>query len=107
MELLGHRAAAYHLPAFQHQRLESALGQIKCRDQSVVPAADNDHFLSERHRQCPACARELLWDTGCGAEPFFHSFKITVLAILPGAAIIPPPGWVADPHMYNPGIGVL
>ena len=40
-------------------------------------------------------------------DPPFHSFRITWLAIRPGAAMIPPPGCVAEPHMYNPSIGVL
>src|SRR5580704_7480367 len=40
------------------------------------------------------------------ATAFFHSFKITWLAILPGAPMIPPPGCVADPHMYKLSTGV-
>src|SRR6266404_9675668 len=103
MKFLRHRAAAHHLAPFQHHRLESALRQIKCGNQSVVSATDHHYFLPQWHGQFPACARETLLLDG----PFFHSFKITVLAILPGAAIIPPPGWVADPHMYKFSTGVL
>src|SRR5438876_584124 len=100
MKLLGHRSAADHFPALQHHRLESAFGQIKRGNQSVVPPANNHYFLSEWHPQFPACARAELFAP-------FHSFKITWLAILPGAAMIPPPGWVADPHIYKPSTGVL
>src|SRR5438477_11851535 len=104
MKLFRYRATAHHLAAFQHHRFESALGQIKRGDQSIVPAADDHYFLSQGHRQFPACARETLLIDG---PPLFHSFKITVLAILPGAAMIPPPGCVADPHIYKLSIGVL
>src|SRR5215470_14790302 len=106
MKLFGHCAAAHHLTAFQHHWLESALRQIKRGDQPIVAAANDQHFLSERHFQLPARA-------ACGAltlpreeflppeslDPPFHSFKITWLAIRPGAAIIPPPGCVAEPHI--------
>src|SRR5215470_6008707 len=109
IKLFCDRAATHHFPALQHYRLESAPGQIECGDQPVVPATNNDYPLSQRHRQFPACAA-----AGAGAreallpeDPPFHSFKITWLAILPGAAMIPPPGCVAEPHMYKFSTGVL
>ena len=35
-----------------------------------------------------------------------NSFRIARAAFCPDAAVIPPPGWVPAPHMYNPAIGV-
>ncbi len=40
MKFLGDRAAADHFAAFENQRLEAALRQIKRGDESVVTAAD-------------------------------------------------------------------
>jgi hypothetical protein len=90
MKFFGDCAAADHFPAFENQRLKAPLGQIKCCDESVVAAADENHALSEWHGQLAAFARD---------APDFQFFKMTWLAILPFAPMIPPPGCVAEPHM--------
>ena len=84
MKFLGDRSAAHHRAALQHHRLEPAFRQIKRGDQCVVTAANEHNLLSDGHDQFAA---------------FFHSFRITWLAILPFAPMIPPPGCVADPHI--------
>src|ERR1700751_4053405 len=53
MELFRDRAAAHHLAALQYHWLESALCQIKCRNQPVVSAAKDHYFLSEGHSSVP------------------------------------------------------
>jgi hypothetical protein len=54
-----------------------------CGDQSIQTAANN-HYIRHATRS-----------------------PITFMAALrPGAAMMPPPGWVADPHMYSRPIGV-
>src|SRR5215471_18929520 len=115
VKLLSHGAAANHLAALQHNRLESAFGEVERGDQSIVTTADYRYLLSERHRQFLACAdrelvtfaREEFLPPAPDADPPFQSFRITWLAMRPGAAMIPPPGCVADPHIYRPSIGVL
>ena len=42
MKFVGDRRAADLRAAFEHQRLESCLGQIERGDQAVVAAADDD-----------------------------------------------------------------
>ena len=48
MEFFGDRGAADLIAAFEHQRLESGLGQIEGRDQPVVAAADDDDVAFRR-----------------------------------------------------------
>ena len=84
MKFLGDRAAANMFAPLQHSRLESAFRQVKCGNQRVVTAADQQNFVSDGHGQFAA---------------FFHSFRITWLAMRPFAPMIPPPGCVADPHI--------
>ena len=84
VKLFGDRAATDDFTAFQHHRLESALRQIIRGDQRVVASANKNYFLSDGHGQFAA---------------FFHSFRMTWLAMRPFAAMMPPPGCVADPHI--------
>src|SRR6266700_706328 len=53
MKFFGDRGAADLIAAFEHERLESRLSEIKGRDQAVVPAADNDDVARVRHRDSP------------------------------------------------------
>src|ERR1700676_2729630 len=92
MKFFGDCAAAHHLTALQHYGLESAFRQVKRGDQRIVTAADENHLLSDGHGQLAAA--------------FFHCFKITWLAMRPLAPMIPPPGWVADPHIKRLSMGV-
>ena len=41
--------AANHFAALEHQRLEAAFGEIKSGDERVVPAANENHALSDGH----------------------------------------------------------
>ena len=40
------------------------------------------------------------------AANYFLSFSICIAALRPGAPMMPPPGCVAEPHMYRSRIGV-
>ena len=53
------------------------------RDQPVVPRTDHDDVALADHR----------------ALHHHCSARIRLAALRPGAPMIPPPGWVADPHM--------
>src|SRR5262249_31000721 len=108
-----------------HERLESALRQVKRSHERVVTTANEHYALSDGHDQLfsPACDGEAVDSTAAfsagGAAgrggggggggvglcrrraggSFCQSFRITWLAIRPGAPIIPPPGCVAEPHI--------
>ena len=84
MKFFRHSAAAHDFAAFQDKRFESTLRQIKCGDQRVMTTTNEHNFLSDGHGQFAA---------------FFHSFRMTWLAMRPLAPMMPPPGWVAEPHM--------
>jgi len=84
MKFLGDGAAAEIFAAFEDGGLEAAFGKIESGDERVVTAADENNFLSEGHGQLAA---------------FFQFFRMTWLAMRPLAPMMPPPGWVAEPHM--------
>ena len=92
MKLFCDRSAPDNLSPFEDQRLVAALGKIERRDKPIVPAADYEDALSSGHGQF------FEWNCREGAV-FRQSRRITWLAIRPGAPIIPPPGWVAAPHI--------
>ena len=89
MKFLGHRGAADDRAPLEDQRLQSLLREIERGDQRVVPAADNHDVARSRHVQC-----------------FPLSFRISSAASRPGAPMMPPPGCVAEPHIYRFRIGV-
>ena len=91
MEFVGDRSPADLRAAFEHERLESSLRQIKSGDQPVVTAADDDDIplAIGRHYAAP-----------------LTSLRISSAARRPFAPMMPPPGCVADPHMYRFLIGV-
>ena len=49
VKFFGDGRATDLVPAFEHERPESGLGQRESRDQAVVPAADDDNVASARH----------------------------------------------------------
>ncbi len=49
MKFLGDGATTDHFAAFEHEGLETALGEIESGDKSVVTAADENYALSEGH----------------------------------------------------------
>ena len=81
MELLRDRRPAQDLAALEHEGGESSAGEQGRRHQPVVPAPDDDDVRLH------------------ATLPFFQSFKSSRAAMRPGAPMIPPPGWVAEPHM--------
>ena len=83
MKFLRDGGAADLRAALEYERLESGLGQIKCGDQTVVAATDDDDVARLRPSVYAA----------------FPSFRISSAARRPGAPMMPPPGCVADPHM--------
>src|SRR4029079_3890278 len=88
MELLGHGGAAEDVPPLQHEGLEAAAREQGRGYEAVVAPTDDD-------------------DVGRQATfPFFQSLSSSRAEMRPGAPMMPPPGWVADPHMYRPRIGV-
>ncbi len=92
-ELLARRAAADDRPPLEHERLPSGLRKIEGGDERVVAASDDDcltHFPIRRQ------------ESGGLLPPAYFlevSLMIRIAAFRPGAPMMPPPGWVADPHM--------
>ena len=81
MELLGHGGAAEDVAPLQDEGLEAAAREQGRGDEAVVASADDD-------------------DVGLQATfPLFQSLSSSSAEMRPGAPMIPPPGWVADPHM--------
>ena len=81
MELLGDRAAAHGGAALEDQRLLARLGEQGGGGEAVDASAHDD-------------------DVGPHATfPRLQSFRISSAPRRPGAAMMPPPGWVAEPQM--------
>src|SRR5690348_10957222 len=92
MEFVGDCSAADLRAAFEHERLVSRFGQIECGNQPVVAAADDDYVA--------------LSISSHGYAAPLTSFRISSAARRPFAPMMPPPGCVADPHMYRFLMGV-
>src|SRR5579862_5869513 len=95
MKFISDRGSANLRVALEHERAISGLGQIKCGHQPVVAAANDDNVAP------------------LGAFLFRHvyaaplmSLRISSAANRPFAPMMPPPGCVADPHIYKFLIGV-
>ena len=81
-KFVSNGCAADNCAALEDERLVPRLGKIKRRDEAVVARAENDDIALRRHGY---------------RVPL--SFKISSAARRPGAPMIPPPGWVAEPHI--------
>src|ERR1700721_4196780 len=88
VKFLSDRRAANNVAAFQNQRLVTFLRQVERSHQRVMPAAQNNNVALRGHLQLLP-----------------ESFRTSSAASRPGAPMIPPPGCVADPHMYSFFIG--
>src|ERR1051326_1683030 len=88
MNFLHCRDTAGDLTALENERCKPRFRQIKRSDQTIVSRADDDDTPSFVGHQR------------------FHSLRIFFAALSPGAPMMPPPGCVADPHMYRFRIGV-
>ena len=81
MNFLSNRRSSGNLALLEHECRETCFCQIKRSNQSVVARADDDNaFRFSRHQ-------------------FFHSRRIFLAAFSPEAPMMPPPGWVAEPHI--------
>src|SRR6059058_2051604 len=89
MEFFGNGSAAHRLAALEDDRLVAGFGEIKRGDQAIVTGAD-DHHRGLGHQM----------------RPPFQSLRICRAASRPGAPMMPPPGCVAEPHMYRFFMGV-
>src|SRR5215468_3113247 len=88
MNLLGDSRAAGHFRTLEYDWCKPRLREIESCDEPVVPTANDDNaFAIVRHQR-------------------FHSLRIFCAAFNPGAPMMPPPGCVAEPHMYRLRIGV-
>src|SRR5687768_374591 len=76
MKLGGNGAASGLAPPLEDDRLQPGLREIVRGDEAVVTAA-NDY----------------------GSTHARVSTRIFMAALRPGAPMMPPPGWVAEPHM--------
>src|SRR6202021_1394061 len=88
MKFFSDGRAANNRAAFEDEGPEALLREIERGDEGIVPGAENHDIALDGHYLCPA------------------SFKISSAARRPGAPMIPPPGCVAEPHMYNFLMGV-
>src|SRR5207249_5159134 len=84
-------ASSDAVPALQDERSHPCPGQIRRADQPVVPGAD-DYGVILAH---PSAHAALL-----------RSLSNSSAAILPGAPMMPPPGWVEEPQSQSPFTGV-
>ena len=89
MKFFGDGGAADDGASFQDQRLKAFFREIERRDEGVVSAAENYDVARWSHGYC-----------------FPRSFRISSAARRPGAPMMPPPGCVAEPHIYSLRIGV-
>src|SRR5579863_10210468 len=55
--LLGDRGAPEDVAPFQNEDFLPAARKIRCVDEAVVPAADDDHVVFLGHQDCPRFAR--------------------------------------------------
>src|SRR5229473_501853 len=116
MKFLGDGAAADKFAALEDERLEAALGEVEGGDERIVAAADEHYALSDGHGQIFSTEAGGGWvmaaggAVGCADEdfaeferaerkPLLQSFRMTWLAMRPGAPMMPPPGCVAEPHI--------
>ena len=82
MKFLGDGGAADDVAAFEDERLVAFFREVESGDERVVAAAENDDVALCGH-----------------ASVLPESFRISSAARRPGAPMMPPPGWVAEPHM--------
>src|SRR5688572_22909134 len=76
-----------------HNGAQATLRQPRRTGEPIDAAADYDRIVAAMR------SRRHLWHQ-------WPSFRMRSAAFLPGAPMMPPPGCVADPHMYNRSTGV-
>jgi len=95
-KLARDRGAADRGSGLEHEHLAAAAGEVRGAHQSVVTAADHDAVVAcagARHGELPAAGERL------------RSLRTACAQLAPGAPMTPPPGWVLEPHRYNPRSG--
>jgi hypothetical protein len=90
VKLFGDGDSSDLLATLKHERRKTGPRQVRGGDETVVPASDDDDSRLARHY----------------TFPHFRSFKSLTAALRPGAPMIPPPGCVAEPHIYRFWMGV-
>src|SRR6185503_11282955 len=90
-ELRGLGGPADAIARLEHERPPAGPGEVGRGDEGVVPAADHDGVELGRHRQAALRPSER---------------STSRAAIRPFAPMIPPPGWVDEPHSHRSLIGV-
>ena len=85
VELFGHGRAPDHFPALEHQGSQPRPRHVRGSHEAVVTAAHDDRVAGDRsagaHRRIP-----------------FQSSRTASAPFLPGAPMIPPPGWLPEPQ---------
>src|SRR5277367_2828778 len=89
MKFFGDGGAANHRAAFEDEGLVAFFREVEGGDERVVAAAENYDVALRGHAQLLPV-----------------SLRISRAASRPGAPMMPPPGCVAEPHMYSFFIGV-
>src|SRR5271156_367096 len=89
MNFFGDSGAADDGAAFKNQGLVAFFREVEGGDERVVAATEDDDVALSGHAQFLPV-----------------SLRISRAASRPGAPMMPPPGCVAEPHMYNFLIGV-
>jgi hypothetical protein len=77
--------------SLEAETLPAGLRQVRRRHEAVVARPDDHGVVSRRHATLPFPER---------------APRSSSAAIRPGAPMIPPPGWVAEPHIHRSLIGV-
>src|SRR5687768_16913814 len=101
MELFGDGGAANDRPRFEHERLHASPRQHGCRREAIVTAADEDDV---GHLDPPSFAASESTLARLRRRGVRRSSSSA--ALRPGAPMMPPPGCVADPHIYRLLMGV-
>src|ERR1700690_2762564 len=89
MKFFRDRGSTDYGAALQHEGLETFFREVEGGDECVVPTA-NDHDIAR-------------WGHGYFSP---RSFRISSAANRPFAPMMPPPGCVAEPHIYKFLMGV-
>src|SRR5207302_3001827 len=84
VNLLINDGAADGVAPFEDQRRKAGFREIVGGHESVVSSADDHDTIQRRGHQ---------------SVPRFQSPRIMLAAFSPGAPMMPPPGWVAEPHI--------
>ena len=96
----GRGRTAHRRAPFEDHGPQPGLPQVRGGDQAVVPATDDDRVVAVRRGGvAPVDQRQAAF------RP--RARRTSSAAIRPLAPMIPPPGWVDEPHSHRSRTGVL